>query len=36
MKDFYTCLSEKIQVELLNIDIERCDISIRVYVSLSL
>lgn len=29
MKDFYPRLSEKIQAELLNIDIERCDISIE-------
>ena len=29
MKDFYPRLSEKIQAELLNIDVERCDISIE-------
>lgn len=29
MRDFYTRLSEKIQTELLNIDVERCDISIE-------
>jgi hypothetical protein len=29
MRDFYTRLSEKIQAELLNIDVERCDISIE-------
>ena len=29
MRDFYTRLSEKIQTELLNLDIERCDISIE-------
>lgn len=29
MKEFYTRLSDKIQVELINVDIERCDISIE-------
>lgn len=29
MREFYTRLSEKMQVELVNVDIERCDISIE-------
>ena len=29
MREFYANLSEKIQAELPNIDIERCDISIK-------
>ena len=29
MRDFYTRLSEKMQIELVNVDIERCDISIE-------